>query len=208
MVIIQGPPGGGPYAPLEPPNIPTPTTIPPPHPLTHPTGMFSFLFSPIELDGKDRGGDERALSPTPLLEDGRASGPNSSSSSSTVVLRSNTSAMGLKQLFKPAAAAAAMSTIADSETRTEASSDGEDASVGGLEREGDSGLLRKGKEPLLESVLNELNGDGKGLSALSPHRLMQVAKTIVLCCAYMAIGAWRWTADWLTPRLLYYRLLF
>ena len=156
--------------------------------------MFSFLFSPIDVDGKDRGGDERAASPTPLLEDGRAAGPNSSSSSSSgkVVLRSNPSAMGLKQLFKPAAAAAAaaaMSTIADSETRTEAWSDGEDASVGGREGEEDSGVVRKGKEPLLDSVLN---GDGKGLSALSPHRLMQVVKTIVLCCAYMAIGAWRW----------------
>lgn len=140
------------------------------HPI--PTGMFSFLFSPIDVDGKDGGRDERAPSPTPLLEDGHASGPNSSSSSSSsskVVLRS----------------AAAMFTIADSETRTE-------ASVAGREGKEDSGPVRKGKEPLLESVLNELNGDGKGLSALSPHRLMQVAKTIVLCCAYMAIGAWRW----------------
>lgn len=133
--------------------------------------MFqSFFFGSPNKD-KDEQRALAAASPTPLMEEG---------GSGSVMLRSSTnpSALGLKQLVKQAAPP----TIVDTETRTEASSDADDASVGSV-GDVDAGAA-KGKEALVDSLL-----DGK-VSALSPHRLMQAGKCVVLCCLYMAVGTY------------------
>ena len=43
------------------------------------------------------------------------------------------------------------------------------------------------KEPLLESIYQEVTGGGS-VKSLSPYRLMQASKTTLLCCLYMGIG--------------------
>lgn len=43
------------------------------------------------------------------------------------------------------------------------------------------------KEPLLESIYQEVTGGGS-VKSLSPFRLIQASKTTLLCCLYMGIG--------------------
>lgn len=143
--------------------------------------MFEALFLGSRGPTKDQQGrDEQrtlAVASPPPLEDGKSS---SSIGSSTVMLRANpSSALGVKQLWK---GAGVFASIVDTEVRTEASSDGDDSSVVSVEEED---VATKGKEPLVKSLL-----DGKPLLALSPHRVMEAAKCILLCCLYMAIGTW------------------
>ncbi len=147
--------------------------------------MFQAFFfgSPDPIKDRDA---QRALavaSPPPLEEgNGLLASSSTNSSSTTVVQRSSFLGLTLmKKKQQQQQQQPQLQSIADSEARTEASSDAGDS-------KGEVDDVGKGKEPLVDTLLNKLSGEGKGLSAVSPHRIMQAAKCLVLCCAYMAIG--------------------